>query len=95
MSLNLRSILNNNNKLMGPNFLDWLHVLRNVLKLEKLGHILEGPLLPSLVVDALDFDHMVHMKYKIDNDTTSYLMLDSMSPKLHILYKAKDTYSII
>ena len=50
-NVNFQSLLDKN-KLMGPNFLDWVRNLRIVLKAEKIAHVLDVSLLKSLVADA-------------------------------------------
>ena len=49
--VNLRSIPDDN-KLTGPNFMDWLRNLRIFLKGERLAYVLDMPLLESPTIDA-------------------------------------------
>ena len=49
-SINLRSLLENN-KLTGPNYLDWLRNVKVVLKSEKKVYVIDTPL-PELAEDA-------------------------------------------
>ena len=50
-SLSLRSILDAN-KLIGPNYVDWLRNLKIVLSQEKLSYIFDTPALGPLGEDA-------------------------------------------
>ena len=54
-NVNLRSILDNN-KLKGPNFLDWFRNMKIVLMVEKIAYVLNRPLPKSPPVDASDND---------------------------------------
>ena len=77
----LRSILEKD-KLTGPNFLDWEHNLRIVLRHERKWYVLEEPLgevppegSPSAVRNA-------HQKHTNDLLDVGCLMLATMSPEL-------------
>ena len=50
-TVNLQSIMDAN-KLIGPNFLDWLKNLRIVHKRERLAYVIVEPLPQSSIADA-------------------------------------------
>ena len=51
--MNLRPIIEKENRLDGSNFLDWDHNLRIILKFEKKLYILDKPYMVELDPDAI------------------------------------------
>lgn len=94
MSLNLRFILDNN-KVTGPNFLDWLLNLMIVLKSKKLRYVLKAPIPHLPTIDVQDTNHKVYQKLVEDSDLVAYVMLASMAPKLLKQHEVMDAYTII
>ena len=80
-TVNLRSILDTN-KLTGAKFMEWLRNLRIVLKVKRIGCVLDDPLLESSAVDASDEYHNAYQKHMDDNVIATCIMLASMSPEL-------------
>ena len=66
-NVNLRSILDNN-KLTGPNFLDWFRNLKIVLKAEKIADVLNRPLPQSPPTKATDSDQSAYQKHIADSE---------------------------
>ena len=64
--VNLRSIMDVD-KLIRPNFLDWLKNLRIVLKRERLAYVLLEPLPQSPVVDAFERVQRAYKKHLVDS----------------------------
>ncbi|WOL03969.1 hypothetical protein Cni_G12689 [Canna indica] len=93
-NVTLCSILNLN-KLTDPNYLDWYHNLRIVLKAENILYVLDtsGPLvsLDDVTVDQ----QQAYLKYSEDNDMATCIMLASMSPELQKQHQYIDAYTII
>lgn len=81
MNTNLRNILFDN-KLKGPNFLDWQQNLRIVLRQEKILYVLESPIPEAPAIDAEDAVKNTYQKHKDDYETACCIMLASMSPEL-------------
>ena len=81
INMNLRSILESN-KLIGPNFLDWLRNLKIVLRSEKLLFILDEAILEVPSVDAPNEVYMAYNRYRDAKEMATCLMLASMSPEL-------------
>ena len=83
------------NKLTRPNFLDWLKILRIVLKRERLAHVLVESLPQSPTVDASETVRRAYQKRLVDSARARLIILTSMSPKLQKQYKTVDANSIV
>ena len=59
LSLSLRDILDAN-KLIGPNYVDWLRNLRIILTQKKISYILDIPALDSLGKDASEEERAIY-----------------------------------
>ncbi|KAJ8761802.1 hypothetical protein K2173_004651 [Erythroxylum novogranatense] len=80
-NLSLRSIMDAN-KLIRPNFSDWLHNLKIVLRQEKKLYVLDTKLPPEPAQDATNESWKYYQSHIDDNEQVVCLMLASMSPKL-------------
>ena len=80
-SLSLHSILDAN-KLIGPNYVDWLRNLKIVLSQEKLSSIFDAPTLEPLGEDALEEEKTTYKMWKNDSLTVKCIMLASMTNEL-------------
>ena len=92
--VNLRSILDTN-KLIGPNFLDWLRNLRIVLKAERINYALDEPLPKSPTVESFERVQRAYHKHLVDNVWARCVMLTSMSPELQKQYMVVDAHNIV
>ncbi|XP_071724379.1 uncharacterized protein [Rutidosis leptorrhynchoides] len=72
----------NNNKLIGPKYLDWLRNLKIVLDFKDLRYILDAPIPPKLPSDAKDEDKAALAKFHKDDKIARCYMLASMSSDL-------------
>ena len=61
------SILLDNNRLMGPNFIDWLRNLKVVLASEKILYVIEQSLPRSLPNNSSQEEHDTLDKWKDDD----------------------------
>ena len=81
INMNLRSILESN-KLIGPNFLDWLRNLKIVLRSEKLLFILDEAISEVPPLDALNDMYMAYNQYRDAEQMATCLMLAFISSEL-------------
>ena len=93
-SLSLWIILDNN-KLIGPNFVDWMKNLRIILVQEKIFFILDTPSLDSIREDATEEERAKYKMWQNDSTTIKCIMLASMSNELQRQYKEMDPQSIL
>ncbi|XP_031106284.1 uncharacterized protein LOC116010931 [Ipomoea triloba] len=97
--------LEGENKLIRPNFTDWLRNLRIVLNLEKIGYVLiQDPLLIGIIPDDADVDQLaVHNadvtafdKWKDDDLRAKSYILASMTNELQRQHeKMSDAKSMV
>ena len=80
-SLSLRGILDAN-KLIGPNYIDWLRNLRIVLTQKKVSYILDTPTPNTIEENASKEERATYKMWKEDRVTVKYIMLASMSNEL-------------
>ena len=93
-NVNLRSILEEN-KLIGPNFLDWFRNLRIVLKAEKLAYVLNEPLPNPPADDVSEEVQKAYKKHIDDDEMARCIMLASMSHELQKQHEAMDANTIV
>ena len=93
-NVNLLSILDNN-KLIGPSFLNWFKNPKIVLKAEKIAYVLNRRLLKSPLADASASDQNVYQKHIADSEITSCIMHTSMTTKLQMHHETMESYDII
>ncbi|XP_071722230.1 uncharacterized protein [Rutidosis leptorrhynchoides] len=79
MSKNPLTCIIDNNKLTGPNYLDWLRNLKILLDSEDLRYILDAPIPPKLPSDAKDEDKTALAKFHKDDKISRCYMLASIS----------------
>ena len=70
------------NKLIGPNYVDWLRNLRIVLTQEKLSYILDSSDLEVIKEDASEEEKATHNMWLNDSMTIRCIMLASISNEL-------------
>ena len=80
-SLSLRDILDTN-KLIDPNYVDWLRNLRIVLTQEKVSYILDSSDLEPIREDAMEEERVTYKMWQSDSLIVKYIMLASMSNEL-------------
>ena len=80
-SLSLRESLDSN-KLIGPNYVDWLKNLKIILTQEKLSYILDVAESQEIGDDAIEEDVSTYSMWKNDSLTVKCIMLASMSNEL-------------
>ncbi|EOY08688.1 Uncharacterized protein TCM_023738 [Theobroma cacao] len=93
-SLSLRSILDAN-KLTGPNFINWFHNIKIVLKQEKKAYVLDGLVLEELSDDATNEENEAYRAYMDDLDQATCVMLASMALNLQKQHEAMNALDII
>ena len=93
--MNLRPIIEKENRLDGSNFSDWYHNLRIILKSEKKLYILEKPYMAEPDPDATQEVKDTYQKFLDDADSVQCLMLASMTPMLQKQHENMDASSII
>ena len=81
MNLNLRSILKSN-KLIDPNFADWVSNVRIVLRSEKILFVLDEVASEVLPVDASNEVLVKYNQYRDAEEVATSLMLASISSDL-------------
>ena len=77
----LRLILDTN-RLMRPNFFDWVSNFIIVLKVKRLTYVLNKPLPKSLAAYASERVQRAYKKHLVDNVWVGCNILTSMSPEL-------------
>ena len=92
-SLSLRGILDAN-KLIGPNYVDWLRNLRIVLTQEKISYILDTPTPDMIGKDAFE-ERTKYKMWKDDSVTVKCIMLVSMNNELQRQHEGIDVPSIL
>ena len=80
-SLSLREILDSN-KLISPNYVDWLRNLKIVLTQEKLSYILDIPEPQEVGDDTTEEEISTYIMWKNDSLTVKYIILASMNNEL-------------
>ena len=80
-SLSLRNILDTN-KLIGPNYVDWLRNLKIVLNSEKLAYFLDTPSIAPLGEDAIEEDRATYKMWQNDSLSVKCIILASMNNEL-------------
>ena len=93
-SLSLRGILDSN-KLIGPNYVDWLRNLKIVLTQEKLSYILDISKPQEVGDDATEEKVSTYRMWKNDSLTVKYIILASMSNELQRQHESMDTQFIL
>ena len=83
------------NKLIGPNYIDWLRNLRIILIQEKLSYILDTPNLDEIGKNASKEDRAIYKMWKDDNLIVKYIILVSMSNELLRQHENMDPQSIL
>ena len=90
------SIILDNNRLTGPNFIDWLRNLKVVLASEKILYVIEQSLPTSLPENSSQEEHDVLQKWKDDDTQARCIIWASMTTELHRQHeKYKSAYEII
>ena len=79
-SLSLRGILDAN-KLIGPNYVDWLRNLRIVLT-QKVSYVLDSPAPDTIGEDASEEEKSTYKMWKDDSVIVKCIMLVSMNNEL-------------
>ena len=77
------SIILDNNRLTGPNFIDWLRNLKVVLASEKILYVLEQSLPGPLLENASQEEQVTLKQWKDDDMQARCIMWASMSTELH------------
>ena len=93
--MNLRPIIEKENRLDGSNFSDWYRNLWIILKSEKKLYILEKPYMAEPDPDATQEVKDTYQKFLDDADSVQCLMLASMTPMLQKQHENMDASSII
>ena len=93
-NLNLRSILESN-KLIGPNFMDWMRNLKIVVRVEKLGYVLDTPFPKAPNESASRAAIAAYEKHKESYDSAQCIMLASMNSELQKQCEKLDAYTMI
>lgn len=76
------SILDDN-KLIGPNFVDWMRNLKLVLQYERATSVLDGkPPMPADPSNPTNMEHELLVQWEADDNTTRCYMLAFMNPDL-------------
>ena len=81
--LNALSIILDNNRLTGPNFIDWLRNLKVVLASEKILYVIEQSLPRSIPENSSQEEHDTLDKWKDDDMQARCIMWASMTNELH------------
>ena len=77
------SIILDNNRLTGPNFIDWQRNLKVVLASEKILYVIEKSLPLTLLEDSSPEEYEVLSKWKDDDMQARCIMWASMSTEIH------------
>ena len=77
------SIIFDNNRLTGPNFINWLRNLKVILASEKILYMIEQGLPRSLPENASQKEHEVLSKWKDDDMQARCIMWASMTTEIH------------
>ena len=77
------SIILDNNRLTGPNFIDWLRNLKVVLAFEKILYVIEQTLPRSLPDNSSQEEHDNLTKWKDDDMQACCIIWASMTTKLY------------
>ena len=93
-NINLRYILEAN-KLIGPNYINWLRNLKIVLRSEKLSYVMEKAVPPAPAGNASTAEHEAFLKHSEDMDVACCVMLASMSPELQKQHEHMDAPTIL
>uniref|UniRef100_A0A6I9QKE5 Uncharacterized protein LOC105035786 n=1 Tax=Elaeis guineensis var. tenera TaxID=51953 RepID=A0A6I9QKE5_ELAGV len=93
-SLSLRGILDAN-KLINPNYVDWLKILKIILTQEKISYILDTLDLRPLGDDATEDEVATYKMWQNDSLTVKCIILVSMSNDLPRQHESMDTHSIL
>ena len=93
-SLSLRSILDSN-KLIGPNYVDWLRNLRIVLSSEILSYVIDTPSLEALEEDTFEEEKTTYKMWQNDTLSIKCIILASMTNELQRQHESMDTHSIL
>ena len=88
-SLSLREILDSN-KLIGPNYVNWLRNLKIVLTQEKLSYIYNIPEPQEVRDDATEEEVSTYRMWKNDSLTVKCIILASMSNELQRQHESID-----
>ena len=83
------------NKLIDPNYVDWLRNLKIVLTQEKLSYILDVSEPQEVGDDAIEEEVSTYKMWKNDSLTVKYIILASMSNELQRQHESMDTQSIL
>lgn len=83
------------NKLTGPNFIEWIQALKIVLRLENIAYVLDNPIpdAPSDEADQAVKD--AFWKHFDDSENACCLMLGSMSIELQKQYEDTTAYGML
>ena len=76
--LNPLSIILDNNRLTGPNFIDWLRNLKVIFASKKIPYVIEQGLPTSLLENASQEEHDTLTKWKDDDMQARCIMWASM-----------------
>ena len=82
-SSNPLSIILENYKLIGPNFIDWLHNLKVILASERILFVLEQSPPGPLPLDAMQEEYDTLKKWKDDDLQARCIKWASMSNEIH------------
>ena len=93
-NISLPDILDDGNKLIGPNFLDWYHNVRTILKLERMTQVLQKsiPLIMRTLVKKVCDNYQHHID---DDEQGARLMLANMTSILEKQHENMDVHIII
>ncbi|XP_074324321.1 uncharacterized protein LOC141661235 [Apium graveolens] len=83
------------NKLTGPNFADWLQILRVVLKSEKMGYMLNSPFPKPPKDDVTYQKHQEYHKWIDEANVAQCIMLTYVNSELQKQHEHMDAYTIL
>ena len=94
-SMNLRTLIEKENRFNGTNFSDWYRNLRIVLKSERKLHVIDQPVPAVPAEEATQAERDAYAKYLEDADDVQCLLLAAMTSDLQKQHEQQDARSII
>src|SRR5579859_3320866 len=94
-SMNLRAIIEKENRFNGTNFSDWYRNLRIVLKSERKLYVIDQPVPAVPAEDVTQAVRDAYTKYLEDVDDVQCLLLAAMTSELQEQHEKLDAPSII
>ena len=94
-SMNLRTLIEKENRFNGTNFSDWYRNLRIVLKSERKLRVIDQPVPAVPTEEATEAERDAYAKYLEDADDVQCLLLAAMTSDLQEQHEQLDARSII